>query len=840
MSNFDRKLDQNEVDFLGSLYDEIEVQQFETVEEQIRSLESRYSERKFLAEGGLKTVETAQDIVTGREVALAIPRDTEDAVIREKFFREARLTASLEHPNIIPVYDLGLDAIDQPYFAMKFIKGQSLKSLYANKTLTLNEKLNILMKVCDAISYAHSQEVIHLDLKPDNIQISSFGEVTVCDWGLAKAHGGQEKTGDTVEGLDQFEIDNMTQDGVVKGTPGYMAPEQINGDPKNARTDVYALGSILFEMLYGTTPVKGDAPIDIVKMTLKGKITIPKNIDVPNPLKAVALKALNRDQEDRYYSVAEFQQEIENYLSGKATSAENAGFRRLFILLLRRNKALSLTVAASLIIIITSTIKFIDSIQQREKEARDLLAKYEKENKDKLTLAEDAEPRLTSKINDELERYKLSSAELSISKLLELLPNSGKGRLFKGRLAFLMNDYETALEFMQDPETPIDIVILKYLRSPRLKSNKTRFVDGLFRIHDHGAMKYLRAFNNSVESRGVQTYINEIAAKWRFVQDSWHLLDVASLANEQQKQEILKRIFSLLSKSSWSGTPDLAHAAARVIEDDDLRERFLKLFTRNIALMRKVSASGSTLNPVYHAVDGRKAKPSNRWEAGPCPVYMTLDLGEVRQFNKILIYFKRSKTIAFFYKISYSTDGKNFQELIDASQNTVTEEIKPLTHRFPTTTGRYIRLTALGNSENDRAFVREFEVYEEVKNLAVGQYCTQDGESLVNLTNGTSYTGAYTELKRNAPVFIDLGEVCEMSGAKVSFKRREELPYRFYYSIDGKEYHEVEHSEKSIKYWRTFTSVKGRYVKVKFPKDKLIYVNEFRILKASQYHDLDE
>ena len=136
MPDFNRNLDSNEIAFLGSLYDDIEVQKFATVEEQIRSLESRYSNRKFLAEGGLKIIETANDIVTGREVALAIPRDTEDAVIREKFFREARLTASLEHPNIIPVYDLGLDAIDQPYFAMKLIKGQTLKSLYSEEKLS--------------------------------------------------------------------------------------------------------------------------------------------------------------------------------------------------------------------------------------------------------------------------------------------------------------------------------------------------------------------------------------------------------------------------------------------------------------------------------------------------------------------------------------------------------------------------------------------------------------------------------------------------------------------------------------------------------------------------------
>ena len=226
------------------------------------------------------------------------------------------------------------------------------------RSSALSKKLNILIKVCDAISYAHSQEIIHLDLKPDNIQISSFGEVTVCDWGLAKAHGGQEKTGDTVEGLDQFEIDNMTQDGVVKGTLGYMAPEQISGDIKNAKTDVYALGAILFEMLYGELPVEGETALDMVKMTIRGKINIPTT-DVPNPLKAVALKALSLEKEDRYSSVEQFQKEIHNYLSGRATSAENAGLGRLFVLLVKRNKALTLTLVASLFIIITSTLQFI-------------------------------------------------------------------------------------------------------------------------------------------------------------------------------------------------------------------------------------------------------------------------------------------------------------------------------------------------------------------------------------------------------------------------------------------------------------------------------------------------
>ena len=135
-------------------------------------------------------------------------------------------------------------------------------------------------------------------------------------------------------------------------------------------------------------------------------------------------------------------------------------------------------------------------------------------------------------------------------------------------------------------------------------------------------MKYLRSFYLSLESRGVKNHIELTVAQWRFVQDSWHLLEIAKLTKGEMKIKILQGVYNLLSKSNWDETPELAHEAARIVDDLEFRERFLKLFTRNIVLMKKIEASGSTLNPVYHAVDGKKLKVANRWEAGPCPVYM--------------------------------------------------------------------------------------------------------------------------------------------------------------------------------------------------------------------------
>ena len=830
MSKFQRNLDEEELKFLGTIYDGIDIQQYKTVEDEIRDIESRYTGRKFLAEGGLKIIESAVDIITGREVALAVPRDSEDTIIREKFFREARLTASLQHPNIVPVYDLGLDNIDQPYFAMKLIKGETLKELNKKGVLSLSEKLNIFMKVCDAMSYTHSQGVIHLDLKPDNIQISSYGEVSVCDWGLAKIHRGHEKDILYSGSLDKFEIDNMTQDGVVKGTPGYMAPEQITGELKTYQTDIYALGAILFEILYLRTPVTGKDLIELIQNTVLGEIRVP-TIEVPLPLKAVALKALSTDPHKRYNSVEELQGEINNFLSGHATQAENAGMGRLFYLLLMRNKAIFSILLISIIILLFSTLKFISSIKASEKEARNLLFELQQENKKKLELGNDAEPKLTAEIVKELNLYELERAGKSIDKLLKLLPGSKKGLLFKGRLSFLVGDYHNAQTFLQNPENEIDEAILKYLSSARLKKNKIQFVDELFSCYEHGAMKYLRSFYYSSESKGVSKYIEGIVAKWRFVQDSWHLLEISKNVDDQTRNVILKRVQNLMSKSNWDDTPELAHQAARLVEEGDLRESFLRLFTRNLALMKKVEASGSTLNSAYNAVDGRKNKPSNRWEAGPCPVSMTVDLGEERSFNKVLIYFKKSAEVFYKYTVSFSKDGERYHQLVDESKNSISEDYRPKTHRFKTVSGRFIRLTILGSSENDRAFVREFEVYEEVKNLAVGQFCTLKGELVENLTNGTSFVGAYTEVKKDETVLIDLGEQCEIGAVKISFKFKNQAKYVFESSVDGRNFQRVITLGLDETRWMTNKTVNGRYLKFTFPNDNTAYINEIRVRK---------
>ena len=161
--------------------------------DEILVVEDRYDKGSVVNQGGMKKILKTIDSLTNRPVAKAVLIDFEDADKAESFLREARLTAALEHPNIIPVYDIGVDDTQGPFFTMKLVGGKNLAEILKKMSkeqeqsnYSLRDLLTIFLKICDAIHYAHSKGILHLDLKPENIQIGDYGEVLVCDWGLAK------------------------------------------------------------------------------------------------------------------------------------------------------------------------------------------------------------------------------------------------------------------------------------------------------------------------------------------------------------------------------------------------------------------------------------------------------------------------------------------------------------------------------------------------------------------------------------------------------------------------------------------------------------------------------
>ena len=223
-----------------------------------------YAYGEVIGKGGMGEVVAAHDLRIGRDVAIKrMHKGREDHEAVSRFLREARIQARLDHPAIVPVHELGTDADGRPYFTMKRLAGETLAQRLA-KGGRLQPLLRAFIDVCLAVELAHTRGVIHRDLKPANIIIGDFGEVYVLDWGIARVIGEHDAS---IPAAQLDTLDEGTQTGAVLGTPGYMAPEQIRGEAITGAADVYALGSILFEILAGAAlHPRGPAAITMTLM----------------------------------------------------------------------------------------------------------------------------------------------------------------------------------------------------------------------------------------------------------------------------------------------------------------------------------------------------------------------------------------------------------------------------------------------------------------------------------------------------------------------------------------------------------------------------------------------
>ncbi|MDA0841666.1 MAG: protein kinase, partial [Planctomycetota bacterium] len=328
-------------------------------------------------------------------------------------------TGQLEHPNIVPIHELGKDTEGNLYFTMKLVKGKSLGQILADlkslgvwesggigdsvassrphsQTPTLPYLLNVFLKVCDAIAFAHSKGVIHRDLKPDNIMVGDFGEVLVMDWGLAKVlkQDQRPETGDkrpeeintqhstsnaqhpssdsttpslhhsspsdsttppphhsassSVSSIRSDSDVAQTLEGAVQGTPAYMPPEQAEGqiDKIDHRSDIYSLGAILYEILTLKRPVEGKTVTAVLLKVSEGKILAPEKRaperGVPKELSAICMKAVSKNRRKRYQSVQDLSRDISLYLEGRSVSAKDDSIAESVVQLVRRNRGVSI------------------------------------------------------------------------------------------------------------------------------------------------------------------------------------------------------------------------------------------------------------------------------------------------------------------------------------------------------------------------------------------------------------------------------------------------------------------------------------------------------------------
>jgi serine/threonine protein kinase len=294
---------------------------------------TRYELRELVGRGGMASVYRAHDRVLERDVALKVldlPEAAEEkagsgARLADRMNAEARILARLEHPSIVPVHDAGTLPDGRAFCAMKLVEGQPLDRLFAAppESSEVRHRVRLLLRVCDAVAFAHARGVVHRDLKPQNVMVGAFGEVVVLDWGLALADAagaGAERS----EGA-----------GEIAGTPAYMAPEQETGRAReaDARSDVYGLGALLHFLIRGMPPRR---PLEFA--------------DTPRPLAAICRAALAVDPGARYSSVAALAADLERFLDGSSVSVYREPWRERAARWFARHQTAVLLVAAYLLV----------------------------------------------------------------------------------------------------------------------------------------------------------------------------------------------------------------------------------------------------------------------------------------------------------------------------------------------------------------------------------------------------------------------------------------------------------------------------------------------------------
>jgi serine/threonine protein kinase len=316
-----------------------------------RDVTERYADKGEVARGGMGSIRKVFDENLQRTVAMkvAFPEHRSDPKIMGRFAEEAQIMGQLEHPNIVPVHDFGEDD-GTKFFTMLYVRGKTLTDLLAENAAgdTREEYfrfLNIFLRVCDAVAFAHSRGVVHRDLKPDNIMVGNFGEVYLMDWGIARLlhrTGGlpQATPGQPARTMAMAAIGKSLEDimpvrvraggvtndetGQIIGTFFYMSPEQALAELEHIdeRTDIFLLGGVLYEILTKQPPYMGSTVVDVVRQAQACQVLRPEMIspeaNIPKMLSDICMKCLQRNREDRYQTALDLKKDIEIFLKGGA------------------------------------------------------------------------------------------------------------------------------------------------------------------------------------------------------------------------------------------------------------------------------------------------------------------------------------------------------------------------------------------------------------------------------------------------------------------------------------------------------------------------------------------
>jgi eukaryotic-like serine/threonine-protein kinase len=636
MNHFDAAFNEQEHEYLR-LLEELEIG------------DDRYEVHKTVNEGGMKYIVETYDELTKRNIAKAIMKDTADQEMVKNFIREARITASLEHPNIVPVHDLGIENEAEPFFTMKLLHGENLQNILDQlkdenpeykMNYPKNELLGIFLKVCNAVAFAHSRAVLHLDLKPANIQVNEFGEVLLCDWGLARR---LEKD---VEEIDE-EIDfkklssdsiELTQDGILKGSPGYMAPEQISSTygARSAQTDIYCLGAILYSIVTLEKPLSGELK-SIIQKTLNGTIVPPvdrkPNLEISKSLNAVVVKAMATKTEERYASVDELANEVKAFIQGFATEAEDAGFFTLLKLLFKRHKEACVLISSSFLIIVVITASFMDSLKNEreaaiaaEGQAR-LSQKIEKEARKNAeaaqTKAENADA-LSMKIRQQTAIHLLDFARKEYKKssyqhALELVeksilsdPTYMEARYYYAMYLFGFHKFSKAIAALDQYKGPLET---EWLRSLCLMSQQETYENFITSETFFIILKELKTLGRNQKMYhhflSLATYIYPEKQRWVFAKHYLKSMCVKNFTFDLKQKENGTYILSLAGNKGLHSLLPLNNLPISELDasNTDIEEI---LPTANMPI-EKLNISGTHVYSLL-PIEGKLIKFINIWE----------------------------------------------------------------------------------------------------------------------------------------------------------------------------------------------------------------------------------
>ena len=388
---------------------------------------ARYELVGVLGEGAMSVVHRARDRQLGREVAVKVLREslTSHPQVSERFTREAQALARLDHPGIIRVYDSGIDG-GRAYLVMELVDGTALSKVLAEKKRDRAALLRLLERVARAVHHAHEKGVIHRDLKPDNILVT--GDVPkVADFGLARL----------VESSPA-----LTRSGAVLGTPMYMAPEQVEGGREvTVRTDVYALGALLYEVLTGRPPHVGDSIPEVYAAISRGDAAPPRRLDptVPWELEAIALKSLEKDSTRRYATAEAFAEDLRRYLAGEPVSVRPVSGAVLAWRWMKRRRA-AIFAVVPMVLLLWVLVAVLHGMRLREAEdaaRRDLEAA-------RPTLEKARAAQYTAAIDPAAMQKLLDDAQAIIGSAVQRAPEQPLGWYLLGETQELRGDYARA------------------------------------------------------------------------------------------------------------------------------------------------------------------------------------------------------------------------------------------------------------------------------------------------------------------------------------------------------------------------------------------------------------